>query len=166
MENVAPLHFLPVEHPALGNLQLSICYVSTEQKLFLKLKEGLNFLPKHYLSSGICDPFIRVIVRKKAGFGSSLRIPKNGHRQEYEFQTQIHRKTVNPLFNETFMLDISSRTVAHYTVILLLCDYDRFSRPDVVGQSCIKLKDLDLTKEQDITVEFSHYSEVCIASFR
>ncbi|XP_014675939.1 PREDICTED: uncharacterized protein LOC106815918 [Priapulus caudatus] len=162
MENTPPLGYTPPEPRSMGHLQLAILYVDNEQKLFIRLNRGRDFAPKLYRSSTVCDPFVRVIVKGKAGFRTSLR-PGRQPRQRlvtFEFQTQIHRNTADPVFNETFVMDVSRQVVPQCTVHLLLCDHDSISSPDVVGQASVSLRERDLSSEQEVAVEFSQNTKV------
>ena len=52
-----------------------------------------------------------------------------------KFETKVHRKTLNPFFNETFQF--KNLPYAHTfdkTLMFTIFDYDRFSKHDRIGE--------------------------------
>lgn len=48
--------------------------------------------------------------------------------------TQVHRKTLNPVFNETFQFSVPLAELAQRKLHFSVYDFDRFSRHDLIGQ--------------------------------
>lgn len=47
---------------------------------------------------------------------------------------QVHRKTLNPIFNETFQFSVPLAELAQRKLHFSVYDFDRFSRHDLIGQ--------------------------------
>lgn len=47
---------------------------------------------------------------------------------------QVHRKTLNPVFNETFQFPVPLAELAQRKLHFSVYDFDRFSRHDLIGQ--------------------------------
>ena len=43
-------------------------------------------------------------------------------------ETKVHRKTLNPIFNETFKFEVPYGDVMGKTLVFAVYDYDRFSK--------------------------------------
>ena len=43
-------------------------------------------------------------------------------------ETKVHRKTLNPVFNETFKFEVPYGDVMGKTLVFAVYDYDRFSK--------------------------------------
>lgn len=47
---------------------------------------------------------------------------------------QVHRKTLNPIFNETFQFGVPLAELHSRKLHFSVYDFDRFSRHDLIGQ--------------------------------
>ena len=55
-----------------------------------------------------------------------------------KFETKVHRKTLNPFFNETFQFkNLPYTDTFDKTLMFTIFDYDRFSKHDRIGEVCI-----------------------------
>ncbi|KAA3678995.1 synaptotagmin-1 [Paragonimus westermani] len=61
-----------------------------------------------------------------------------------KFETKVHRKILNPVFNETFVFKVPYAEVASKTLVLMVYDFDRFSKHDQIGQIKVPLGSIDL----------------------
>lgn len=50
------------------------------------------------------------------------------------FYFQVHRKTLNPVFNETFQFGVPLNELHSRKLHFSVYDFDRFSRHDLIGQ--------------------------------
>ncbi len=50
-----------------------------------------------------------------------------------KFQTKVQRKSLNPVFNESFTFKIPYNEIAGQTLILYVFDFDRFGKHDAVS---------------------------------
>lgn len=80
---------------------------------------------------GSSDPYVKVYL-----------LPDKRH---YE-KTRVHKKNLNPTFNETFKFSISYSDLMVRTLLFVVFDYDRFSRHDTIGQVSIPIETLDLSQ--------------------
>ena len=58
--------------------------------------------------------------------------PEKGKKK---FETKVHRKTLNPFFNETFQFkNLPYTDTFDKTLMFTIFDYDRFSKHDLIGE--------------------------------
>uniref|UniRef100_A0A3P9NCH0 Synaptotagmin 2 n=1 Tax=Poecilia reticulata TaxID=8081 RepID=A0A3P9NCH0_POERE len=82
-------------------------------------------------SGGTSDPYVRVFV-----------LPD----KKKKFDTKVHKKTLNPVFNETFIFKIPFTEMGGKTLVMAVYDFDRFSKHDIIGEIKIPMNTLDLAK--------------------
>uniref|UniRef100_A0A3B5AZQ8 Synaptotagmin-2-like n=1 Tax=Stegastes partitus TaxID=144197 RepID=A0A3B5AZQ8_9TELE len=82
-------------------------------------------------SGGTSDPYVKVFV-----------LPD----KKKKFDTKVHKKTLNPVFNETFTFKIPFQEMGGKTLVMSVYDFDRFSKHDVIGEIKIPMNTLDLAK--------------------
>ena len=71
-----------------------------------------------------------------------------------KFETKVHRKTLNPFFNETFQFkNLPYADTFDKTLMFTIFDYDRFSKHDRIGEVSIKYYYDCLSKIQNIVSE-------------
>jgi len=64
-----------------------------------------------------------------------------------KFETKVHRKTLNPVFNETFVFkNIAYGDLSGRTLMFAIFDFDRFSRHDQIGEVQVPLGQVDFGK--------------------
>ncbi len=64
-----------------------------------------------------------------------------------KFETKVHRKTLNPVFNESFVFkNIQYGDLSGRTLTFAIYDFDRFSRHDQIGEVHVPLGQVDLGK--------------------
>ncbi|XP_077178007.1 synaptotagmin-9 isoform X3 [Paroedura picta] len=102
---------------AYGKLNFILKYDCDLEQLIVKIHKAVNLPAKDF--SGTSDPYVKIYL---------LPDRKTKH------QTKVHRKTLNPVFDEVFLFpvpynDLSTRKL-HFSVY----DFDRFSRHDLIGQ--------------------------------
>ncbi|KAF3697136.1 Synaptotagmin-1 Synaptotagmin I [Channa argus] len=121
------------EKEKLGKLQYSIDYDFQENKARTGLTVGIlqaaDLLSMD--SGGTSDPYVKVYV-----------LPD----KKKKFDTKVHKKTLNPVFNETFTFKIPFQEMGGKTLVMSVYDFDRFSKHDVIGEIKIPMNTLDLAK--------------------
>ncbi|MEE6512227.1 hypothetical protein FKM82_019141 [Ascaphus truei] len=80
-------------------------------------------------SGGTSDPYVIVYL-------TSDKRKKN--------ETKVYRKTLNPVFNETFTFKLAQSEVPETAVVLQVFDFNRFSKHDVIGELRLPLGDMEL----------------------
>lgn len=117
-----------------GNLKYTLDYNFEESTLEVTVAEA-HGLPGMDLC-GSSDPYVRVEL---------LSSDPNNNKQMRE-KTRVHRKTLDPIFNETFKFDVPYVELTRMTLQLSVFDYDRFSKHDEIGQVIIPINSIDLSQ--------------------
>ncbi|XP_017774749.1 PREDICTED: synaptotagmin-10-like isoform X2 [Nicrophorus vespilloides] len=120
-----------------GILHFSLRYDKDVEGLVVKVFEGRDLPVKDV--TGSSDPYIKIYLlpdRKK------------------KFQTKVHRKNLNPVFNETFIFSVSYEELRVRYLQFSVYDFDRFSRHDLIGHVVLKglLESTDLQQEMEYTM--------------
>lgn len=112
----------------LGKLQFSMDYDFSKGELAVGVIQGAD-LPGMDMS-GTSDPYVKVYL-----------LPD----KKKKFETKVHRKTLNPVFNETFVFkNVPFAEVGSKTLVFAIYDFDRFSKHDQIGQVQVPLNSVDL----------------------
>jgi len=81
---------------------------------------------------GTSDPYVKVYL-----------LPD----KKKKFETKVHRKTLNPQINETFVFkQIPYADIMSKTLVFGIYDFDRFSKHDQIGEVKIPLCQVDLAQ--------------------
>lgn len=78
---------------------------------------------------GTSDPYVKVYLMPD---------------KKKKFETKVHRKTLNPVFNETFVFKVPYAEIGSKTLVFAVYDFDRFSKHDQIGLIKIPLNSIDL----------------------
>ncbi|XP_013416692.1 synaptotagmin-6-like isoform X2 [Lingula anatina] len=119
-----------------GQLTFSMKYEQEREALIINVLRAQGLPAKDF--SGTSDPYVKVYLlpdRKK------------------KFQTKVHRKTLDPEFNELFVFPLPYSDLGQRMLQFSIYDFDRFSRHDLIGHVVVKdlLAESDLSKETEIT---------------
>ncbi|XP_059166327.1 synaptotagmin-9-like [Physella acuta] len=128
----ASVDSLRSEHVPCGKLFFSLRYNPEELTLVVNINRAESLPAKDF--SGTSDPYVKVYL-----------LPD----RKTKLQTKVHRKTLNPEFNETFTFVVPYDELSQRCLQFNIYDFDRFSRHDAIGT--VKVKDIlgegSLTKE-------------------
>ncbi|PRD36679.1 UNVERIFIED_CONTAM: Syt1 [Trichonephila clavipes] len=113
----------------LGRLQYKLDYDFNTNNLAVTVIQAED-LPGMDMS-GTSDPYVKVYL-----------LPD----KKKKYETKVHRKTLNPVFNETFNFKIPYAEIASKTLVFATFDFDRFSKHDQIGEVKIPLNTLDLAQ--------------------
>ncbi|KAL1463490.1 hypothetical protein WDU94_015238 [Cyamophila willieti] len=81
---------------------------------------------------GTSDPYVKVYL-----------LPD----KKKKFETKVHRKTLNPVFNETFVFKgVPYADAMNKTLVFAIFDFDRFSKHDQIGEVKVALCQIDLAQ--------------------
>ncbi|XP_071561121.1 synaptotagmin 1 isoform X2 [Temnothorax nylanderi] len=81
---------------------------------------------------GTSDPYVKVYL-----------LPD----KKKKFETKVHRKTLNPVFNETFTFkSVPYADAMNKTLVFAIFDFDRFSKHDQIGEVKVPLCQIDLAQ--------------------
>ncbi|KAL5104215.1 Synaptotagmin-1 [Taenia crassiceps] len=111
----------------LGSLQYSVEFDFQKNELTVGIIQARD-LPAMDMC-GTSDPYVKVFL-----------LPN----KKKKFETKVHRKTLNPVFNETFVFKLPYAEISGTTLVLYVYDFDRFSKHDQIGQLKIPLGSIDL----------------------
>nr|XP_027239501.1 synaptotagmin-10-like [Penaeus vannamei] len=106
---------------AVGRLRFTLKYDPAIEGLIVKVVQALDLPVKDV--TGSSDPYIKVYLlpdRKK------------------KFCTKVHRRNLNPEFNEVFVFSVTWAELRDRTLQFSVYDFDRFSRNDLIGQVVLK----------------------------
>lgn len=80
---------------------------------------------------GTSDPYVKIYL-----------LPD----KKKKFETKVHRKTLNPVFNETFIFKVTFSEITTKTLVFAVYDFDRFSKHDQIGEVKIPMNQVDLAQ--------------------
>ncbi|CAL8336301.1 unnamed protein product [Lota lota] len=115
------------EEEKLGKLQYSIEYDFENTKLTVGILQAADLISMD--SGGTSDPYVKVLL-----------LPD----KKKKYDTKVHKKTLNPVFNETFVFKVPYEELGGKTVVMSVFDYDRFSKHDIIGEVKIPMNTIDL----------------------
>ncbi|XP_076343879.1 synaptotagmin-1-like [Tachypleus tridentatus] len=113
----------------LGRLQYKLDYDFNNSNLAVTVLQAED-LPGMDMS-GTSDPYVKVYL-----------LPD----KKKKYETKVHRKTLNPVFNETFNFKIPFAEYASKTLVFAIFDFDRFSKHDQIGEVKVALSTVDLAQ--------------------
>ncbi|CAM9725290.1 unnamed protein product [Lampetra fluviatilis] len=108
-----------------GELLLSLCYNPTANKITIAVIKARNL--KAMDIGGTSDPYVKVWLMNK-----EKKVEKK--------KTEVKKRCLNPVFNETFVFDIPTEKLRETTIVVTVMDKDRLSRNDVIGKIYLSWK--------------------------
>ncbi|XP_041980400.1 synaptotagmin-4 [Aricia agestis] len=105
-----------------GELLVSLCWQPAAARLTVVLLKARN-LPKMDVT-GLADPYVKMYL-----LYNGQRIAKK--------KTHVKKRTLNPVFNESFVFDVPAAPAAaldHVALELLVLDWDRVTKNEVIGR--------------------------------
>ncbi|XP_076466117.1 synaptotagmin-1-like isoform X2 [Babylonia areolata] len=111
----------------LGKLQFSLDYDFQKGELSVTVIQAAD-LPGMDMS-GTSDPYVKVFLAPD---------------KKKKYETKVHRKTLNPVFNETFTFKAPYAEIGSKTLTFAIYDFDRFSKHDQIGLVKVPLNSVDL----------------------
>nr|XP_034789060.1 double C2-like domain-containing protein gamma isoform X1 [Pan paniscus] len=101
-----------------GRVLLSLCYSSQWAGLLVGVLRCAHLATMD--ANGYSDPFVRLFLHPNAG-------------KKSKFKTSVHRKTLNPEFNEEFFYSGPREELAQKTLLVSVWDYDLGTADDFIG---------------------------------
>ncbi|XP_004871209.1 synaptotagmin-11 isoform X2 [Heterocephalus glaber] len=118
----------PEEDVMLGSLTFSVDYNFPKKALVVTIQEA-HGLPVMDDQTQASDPYIKMTI-----------LPDKRHR----VKTRVLRKTLDPVFDETFTFyGIPYSQLQDLVLHFLILSFDRFSRDDVIGEVMVPLAGVD-----------------------
>lgn len=118
------------EEQKLGKLQYKLEYDFNSNSLSVTVIQAED-LPALDMG-GTSDPYVKVYL-----------LPD----KKKKFETKVHRKTLSPIFNETFVFkNVPYADAMNKTLVFAIFDFDRFSKHDQIGEVKVPLCQVDLAQ--------------------
>ncbi|XP_031441943.1 synaptotagmin-11-like [Clupea harengus] len=112
----------------LGTLSLAVDYNFPKKALVVTIM-GAQGLPAVDEQAASSDPYVKMTI-----------LPEKKHR----VKTRVLRKTLEPVFDETFTFyGVSYSTLSELTLHFLVLSFDRFARDDIIGEAVVPLGGVD-----------------------
>ncbi|KAL6460099.1 hypothetical protein MHYP_G00318580 [Metynnis hypsauchen] len=105
----------PVE--TCGKLSFALSYDYEEQALVVRILKALDLPAKDF--TGTSDPYVKIYL-----------LPE----RKKKFQTRVHRKTLNPMFDEVFRFPVEYEQLCNRKLHFSVYDFDRFTSHDMIGE--------------------------------
>lgn len=116
---ITPRH-LKFRNQGRGELLVSLCYQPAANRLGVVVLKARN-LPKMDIT-GLSDPYVKIYL-----LYNGQRIAKK--------KTHVKKRTLNPVFNESFLFDVPyNEGLQNISLELLVLDWDRMTKNEVVGR--------------------------------
>lgn len=100
-----------------GKLSFSLRYDYEEQALVVRILKALELPAKDF--TGTSDPYVKIYL-----------LPE----RKKKFQTRVHRKNLNPTFDETFCFPVAYDELCNRKLHFSVYDFDRFTSHDMIGE--------------------------------
>ncbi|XP_061422598.1 synaptotagmin-10-like isoform X2 [Lethenteron reissneri] len=127
-----------------GKLNFALQYDYETEQLLVRVCRAAELPAKDF--SGTSDPYVKIYL-----------LPD----RKRKYQTKVHRKTLNPVFEETFQFFVPYAELPARRLHFSVYDFDRFSRHDTIGQVVVD----NLFEESDLSRETSLWRDIeCVAS--
>ncbi|XP_075245569.1 synaptotagmin-9-like [Convolutriloba macropyga] len=102
----------------LGDLMLTLVYLPSARRLTVIVVKAVNL--KIMDITGASDPYVKVSLLQ-------------GGKRVRKRKTTVHRRTVNPVFNEALFFDIGEEQLTDSHLIVQVIDHDRIGRNELIG---------------------------------
>ncbi|KAL1020588.1 hypothetical protein UPYG_G00002090 [Umbra pygmaea] len=125
-----------------GKINFSLKYDYENEALLVNILKAFDLPAKDLCGSS--DPYVKIYLlpdRKK-------------------FQTRVHRKTLNPTFDESFQFPVPYEELAIRKLHMSVFDFDRFSRHDMIGEVVLD----NLFETSDLSRETSIWKDIQYAT--
>ncbi|KAJ7999542.1 hypothetical protein DPEC_G00195510 [Dallia pectoralis] len=118
-----------------GRINFSLKYDYESEALLVNILKAFDLPAKDLCGSS--DPYVKIYL-----------LPDRKHK----FQTRVHRKTLDPVFEESFQFAVPYEELAGRKLHLSVFDFDRFSRHDMIGEVILEnlFEASDLSRETAI----------------
>ncbi|KAF7997821.1 hypothetical protein HCN44_009219 [Aphidius gifuensis] len=132
---------LKIQAQGRGELLVSLCWQPAANRLTVVVLKARN-LPKMDVT-GLADPYVKIYL-----LYNSQRIAKK--------KTHVKKRTLSPVFNESFVFEIPNGTdgLTNVSLEFMLLDWDRVTKNEVIGR-------LELGGAKCQGSALNHWNEVC-----
>ncbi|ESO90569.1 synaptotagmin 47 [Lottia gigantea] len=142
----------PTHVPLNGRILFTLMYDRVDSKLNIKIQQLVNFSATE--PDGATAPYIKVRLYRTPKnfftFRGKLGKDNSGQNLDVELQTKIQRRSDDPVFNEVFTKSIEQQEIGNYSLKLLICDFDRYTRHIVLGEVVVQLAKVDWLTQTEV----------------
>ncbi|KAJ8318813.1 hypothetical protein KUTeg_003904 [Tegillarca granosa] len=117
---------VPPDH--IGRIWFAVEYERETEKLLVTLIKAKHLPVRQFGNNSSCDPFARIYL-----------IPD----ERRYLQSKFKKKTCNPKFEESYVFQVSYRSLQDRVLKFTVFDVDRHKRHNVIGHALYPLKDHD-----------------------
>ncbi|KAB1273551.1 Synaptotagmin-6, partial [Camelus dromedarius] len=131
-----------------GKINFSLRYDYENETLIVRILKAFDLPAKDFCGSS--DPYVKIYL-----------LPD----RKCKLQTRVHRKTLNPTFDENFHFPVPYEELADRKLHLSVFDFDRFSRHDMIGEVILDnlFEASDLSRETSIWKDIQYATSVSTA---
>ncbi|EDL07596.1 synaptotagmin VI [Mus musculus] len=126
-----------------GKINFSLRYDYESETLIVRILKAFDLPAKDFCGSS--DPYVKIYL-----------LPD----RKCKLQTRVHRKTLNPTFDENFHFPVPYEELADRKLHLSVFDFDRFSRHDMIGEVILD----NLFEASDLSRETSIWKDIQYAT--
>uniref|UniRef100_W5MWV4 Synaptotagmin 6 n=1 Tax=Lepisosteus oculatus TaxID=7918 RepID=W5MWV4_LEPOC len=126
-----------------GKINFSLMYDYENESLVVNILKAFDLPAKDLCGSS--DPYVKIYL-----------LPD----RKRKFQTRVHRKTLNPTFDESFQFPVPYEELSCRKLHLSVFDFDRFSRHDMIGEVILE----NLFEASDLSRETSIWKDIQYAT--
>ncbi|XP_076363459.1 synaptotagmin-7-like isoform X2 [Tachypleus tridentatus] len=109
----------PAEDSKLGEILITLLYIPRTSELSITLVKARNLKAKDI--TGFSDPYVKVWLHR-----GEKRIEKK--------KTEVHKKTLDPIFNETFQFVVPWEHIRETSLAIIVMDFDTVGRNEAIGK--------------------------------
>ncbi|XP_062432323.1 synaptotagmin-8 [Rhea pennata] len=126
-----------------GKLQYSLEYNLRAQEMKVGVKQAADL--KAMDSGGTSDPYVIVYLTSD---------------MKKKYETKVYRKTLNPVFNESFTFQLPQAEVPEAMLVMQVYDFNRFAKHDIIGEVRLPLASVNLQRAIEQWSDLAAASEV------
>ncbi|XP_072419474.1 synaptotagmin-6-like isoform X1 [Chiloscyllium punctatum] len=126
-----------------GKINFMLKYDYENEMLVVTILKAFDLPAKDFCGSS--DPYVKIYL-----------LPD----RKRKLQTRVHRKTLNPTFDESFQFPVSYDELANRKLHLSVYDFDRFSRHDMIGEVILE----NLFEISDLSRDTSIWKDIQYAT--
>ncbi|XP_076324049.1 synaptotagmin-7-like isoform X2 [Tachypleus tridentatus] len=109
----------PAEDSKLGEILVTLLYIPRTSELTITLIKARNLKSKDI--NGSSDPYVKVWLHR-------------GDKKVEKKKTQVHRQTLNPVFNNTFQFIVPWEHIRETYLSVAVMDFDTVGRNELIGK--------------------------------
>ncbi|XP_067863296.1 synaptotagmin-6-like [Heptranchias perlo] len=126
-----------------GKINFMLKYDYENEMLIVTILKAFDLPAKDFCGSS--DPYVKIYL-----------LPD----RKRKFQTRVHRKTLNPTFDESFQFPVSYEELTNRKLHFSVFDFDRFSRHDMIGEVILE----NLFEASDLSRDTSIWKDIQYAT--